>query len=384
MKVIIIGGGIGGLSAAIALGRVGVETVVYEQADRLREVGAGLTLWANASKALGKLGAASGLLAIGSALARFEVRNWRGDVLAAMPFAMLERKLGTSVNICVHRGEFLDQLARLIEPKSLDCGAQCVGFHEDDAGVTVYFADGRGEWADMLVGADGLHSVVRTRLHGKSRPRYAGYTCWRALTRFEHKALPSGMAFEAWGPGKRFAVHHCGQGRIFWYGTKNTPEGMADAPGGRKAEVLDCFRDWFSPIPELIEATQDDILRNDIVDRKPIKSWGKGRVTLLGDAAHPTTPNLGQGACQAIEDALTLAHCFGRSGNSEASLRVYEDMRIRRTTTITNQSLRVGISGQLQNPLACTLRDALVRLTPSAISLRFMESILHHATPDLP
>jgi 2-polyprenyl-6-methoxyphenol hydroxylase-like FAD-dependent oxidoreductase len=166
MKAIIIGGGIGGLSAAIALGRVGVETVVYEQSDRLREVGAGLTLWANASKALAKLGAAGGLLAIGSALARFEVRNWRGDVMAAMPFAMLERELGTSVNICVHRGEFLDQLARLIEPQSLHCGAQCVGFDAHDAGVTVRFADGREARGDMLVGADGLHSVVRTRLHG--------------------------------------------------------------------------------------------------------------------------------------------------------------------------------------------------------------------------
>jgi 2-polyprenyl-6-methoxyphenol hydroxylase-like FAD-dependent oxidoreductase len=192
------------------------------------------------------------------------------------------------------------------------------------------------------------------------------------------------MAFEASGPGKRFAVHHCGPGRVFWYATKNAPEGTADTPGGRKADVLECFRDWFSPIPELIAATQDDILRNDIVDRKPIKSWGRGRVTLLGDAAHPTTPNLGQGACQAIEDAVTLAHCFARSSSPEASLRAYEDMRIRRTTTITNQSLRVGISGQLQNPLACTLRDAIVRLTPSAISLKFMESILHDDAPDPP
>src|ERR1044071_6439465 len=135
MKVIIIGGGIGGLSAAIALGRAGVETVVYEQADRLREVGAGLTLWANASKALGKLGAAGGLLAIGSAVARLEVRTWRGDVLASTSFASLERKLGVPVNICVHRGEFLDQLARLIGPQRIHCGARCVGFDQDSAGV---------------------------------------------------------------------------------------------------------------------------------------------------------------------------------------------------------------------------------------------------------
>jgi 2-polyprenyl-6-methoxyphenol hydroxylase-like FAD-dependent oxidoreductase len=192
------------------------------------------------------------------------------------------------------------------------------------------------------------------------------------------------MGFEAWGPGKRFAAHHCGRGRIFWYGTKNTPEGMADAPAGRKAEALDCFRDWFAPIPELIAATQDGILRNDIVDRRPLKSWGRGRVTLLGDAAHPTTPNLGQGACQAIEDAVTLAHCFGQRDNAEAILRSYEGNRIPRTTAITNQSLRVGILGQLENPLACKLRNWITRLIPSAIAVRFMESILRHDAPDLP
>jgi 2-polyprenyl-6-methoxyphenol hydroxylase-like FAD-dependent oxidoreductase len=107
-------------------------------------------------------------------------------------------------------------------------------------------------------------------------------------------------------------------------------------------------------------------------------------VTLLGDAAHTTTPNLGQGACQAIEDAVDLAGCFRNGAIPEAILRAYEDMRIPRTTTITNQSLRLGILGQLQNPLACTLRDTVVRFMPPAISLRFMESILHHSAPDLP
>jgi 2-polyprenyl-6-methoxyphenol hydroxylase-like FAD-dependent oxidoreductase len=384
MKVIIIGGGIGGLSAAIALERVGVETVVFEQADRLREIGAGLTLWVNASKALGKLGAAGGLLACGSAVARFEVRDWRGNVLAVTPFALLEKNLGGTVSICVHRGEFLEQLAGLIDPDRIRCGIRCIGFDADDAGVTVRFANGREERGDVLVGSDGLYSVVRALLHGESKPRYAGYTCWRGLARFEHEGLPPDLGFEVWGRGKRFAVHHCGKGRMFWWDTKNTPEGMADAPGGRKAEALDCFRDWFSPIPELIEATQDGILRNDTVERKPIKSWGKGRVTLLGDAAHPTTPNLGQGACQAIEDAVTLARCLGRGGDAQGALRSYEDGRVPRTTAITNQSLRLGILGQMENPLACALRDAITRIVPTAVSVRFMESILRHDAPDLP
>jgi 2-polyprenyl-6-methoxyphenol hydroxylase-like FAD-dependent oxidoreductase len=216
MKVIIVGGGIGGLCAAIALKRVGVETAIFEQADQLREVGAGLTLWANATKALGKMDAADGLLTIGSVVKRFETRSRRGNVLGVMRFDVLERKLGAPVSTCVHRGEFLEQLARLIVPGSLRCGARCLGFDADNSGVTVRFADGREERGDILVGADGLHSVIRAQLHGESKPRYAGYTCWRALARFEHTTLPPNLAFEAWGPGKRFAVHHCGRGRVFW------------------------------------------------------------------------------------------------------------------------------------------------------------------------
>jgi 2-polyprenyl-6-methoxyphenol hydroxylase-like FAD-dependent oxidoreductase len=383
MKAIIIGGGIGGLSAAIALERVGVTTLVFEQADRLREVGLGVTLWVNAVRALEKMGADGGLLACGSAEARFEVRSWRGELLSVTPFAELKRRLGATVNICVHRGELLEQLAGLVDPQRIHCGARCVGFDQDDAGVKVRFADGREERGDLVVGADGLHSVVRALLHGESKPRYAGYTCWRGLARFAHKALPTDLAFEVWGPGKRFSIHHCGHGRIFWYGTKNTLEGTADAPDGRKAEALQCFRNWMSPIPEVIEATEEGILRNDIVDRRPINSWGRGRATLLGDAAHPTTPNLGQGACQAIEDAVELAHYLGQGGDVPPLLRLYESGRIPRTASITKQSLRLGILGQLENPLACTLRDAIIRITPPAISLRFMESILRHEVPDI-
>src|ERR1017187_147521 len=384
MKVIIVGGGIGGLSAAIALDRVGIEAAVFEQADHLREVGAGLTLWANACKALGKLGAAGRLLECGSAVSRFEVRNWRGAVVGVSPFARLERKLGAAVYVCVHRGEFLEQLAALTDSSRVYCGARCVGIDADDAGVTVRFADGRQERGDILVGADGLHSVVRAHLHGVSNLRYAGYACWRGFARFEHVGLSPDMAFESWGPGKRFSAHPCGKGRVFWFGTTNSPQGTPDAPGRRKADALECFQDWFSPIPELIEATQDDILLNDIVDRKPLKSWGIGRVTLLGDAAHPTTPNLGQGACQAIEDAVTLAHYLGQGDSALGALRSYEASRIPRTTAITNQSLRMGILGQLGSPLACSIRDAVIRMTPTAVNLSFMESVLCHDVPEIP
>jgi GNAT superfamily N-acetyltransferase len=194
--------------------------------------------------------------------------------------------------------------------------------------------------------------------------------------------LPADAAFEAWGAGKRFAIHPLGPGQVFWYATQNAPQAGADGAGGRKADVLECFRGWFSPIQEIIAATAD-ILRNDIVDRKPISNWGRGRVTLLGDAAHPTTPNLGQGACMAIQDAILLGDCL-RQAEPEAALRSYERKRQRRTATIVNLSWRVGILGQLQNPVACWMRNAVTWIIPSAVALKSMQLIFRQEIPDLP
>jgi FAD-dependent urate hydroxylase len=181
MKAIIIGGGIGGLSAAIALDRVGIETAVFEQADQLREIGAGLTVWINASRALGKMKAAEGLLRCGSPVTRFEVRSWRGKVLAVSPFAILERKFGAAVYVCVHRGEFLELLKGMTDTGKIHCGSRCIGFDEDSSGITARFANGAEESGDIVVGADGLHSVIRARLHSEPKARYAGYTCWRGF-----------------------------------------------------------------------------------------------------------------------------------------------------------------------------------------------------------
>jgi 2-polyprenyl-6-methoxyphenol hydroxylase-like FAD-dependent oxidoreductase len=385
MKAIIVGGGIGGVAAAVALRRVGIECEVFEQAEELREVGSGLTLWANAIQALRTLGVAEALLPLGSRVDRMQFRAWSGRVLTEMPLAELEKKLGVPVNVIVQRADLLRGLTRLVDSGRVHCRARCVGVQHHDGRVTARFVDGRQVDADLLVGADGLHSVIRSHLHGNANPRYAGYTCWRGLAECETKALPANAGFEAWAPGARFAVHHCGPGRVFWYATRNVAEGSPDAPDGRKAEVRRLFQNWHQPIPEVIEATPaPGILRNDIMDRKPLARWGRGRMTLLGDAAHPTTPNLGQGACQALEDAVVLADSLRQSGDVEPALRLYEQQRQRRTAAITNVSWRLGRVCQWENPLACWLRNTLAQLLPVSGGLRFMERILRHDLPDLP
>ncbi len=182
-------------------------------------------------------------------------------------------------------------------------------------------ADGNEVEGDVLVGADGLHSVVRARLHGYKPPRYAGYTAWRAVITAPDVPLCPG---ESWGRGARFGHARVPGGRVYVYATRNAPEGV-HGPGGELAELRRIFGAWHDPIPALLTAMEGaDILRNDILDRPALRRWGTGRITLLGDAAHPMTPNLGQGACQALEDAVVLARQMGSCGAVEPALRRYE------------------------------------------------------------
>jgi 2-polyprenyl-6-methoxyphenol hydroxylase-like FAD-dependent oxidoreductase len=239
--------------------------------------------------------------------------------------------------------------------------------------VTVRFAGRREERGDLLVGADGLNSVVRARLFGDEKPLYAGYTAWRGIA--GDGFMRDGWGSESWGRGERFGMVSLGRGRLYWFATRNAPEGENEDAAGRKAELLRHFGRWHEPIPALIRATEGaEILRNDVYDREPLKSWGVGRVTLLGDAAHPMTPNLGQGACQAIEDAVVLAGCVREA--SDAALRLYEKRRKGRTATIVRRSRLVGRIGQLENPLLCGLRDALAKATPLRAQLRQLDPIV--------
>jgi len=154
-----------------------------------------------------------------------------------------------------------------------------------------------------------------------------------------------------------------GQGRVCWYATRNGPASQPDAPEGRKSEVQALFQDWHDPIPELIAATApDDIMKNDARDRKPLRSWGNGPVTLLGDAAHPITPNVGQGACMAIEDAACLAKCLLASADLPAAFRAYEAKRGPRTAHIARQARRIGAIGQWEHPWIVRGRNLVTRL----------------------
>jgi len=375
MRATVIGAGIGGLTTAIALRQVGVETKVFEQAGELREIGAGITLWANAMKALRKLGTADAVLAAGAPVKGGEVRSWRGEVLYEAPAGALEKRYGVSVGL--HRADLQTALLSALPDDAVRLDASCEGFRQDEFGVTALFADGWEEHGDLLVGADGLNSTIRAQLFSDERPVYAGYTAWRGVVEAGDDLLWDGMGFESWGRGARFGLLNMGWGRLYWFATANAPEG-GEYAAGRKEEVLRRFGRWHEPLPTVIRATEESaILRHDVYDREPIKRWGEGRVTLLGDAAHPMTPNLGQGACQAIEDAIVLARCLREEeGDTASALRLYEARRADRTGFVVRRSRLVGKIGQLENPFLCRLRDALTKAAPLRAQLRQLDAIV--------
>lgn len=361
-RAVVIGAGIGGLSAAIALKRTGWDVAVYERAPELREVGAGISLWTNAVKVLRKMGVAEPIEVAAAPMAHSEMRSWRGRLLLATDFREIHRKLGAP-SIGIHRADLQAKLADALGREHIHLGMTCVSYTQDEKGVNALFAEGDEVRGHILVGADGIKSLVRNQLLGPEPLRYAGYTAWRGVGMIGCLEVPLGMTVLVMGRGSQAGLLPIGGGRTYWFATANVPAGQTAGPGGHKADLMARFQDWYPPIPAVIDATDESaILRNDIVDRPPVRKWTDGRVTLLGDAAHPTTPNLGQGACQAIESAWVLAKSLANAETAPAGLLAYEQARFDRTAEITNQSWWMGKLFAYENPVTCWLRNRLLGL----------------------
>ena len=375
MRVVIIGAGIGGLAAAAALRRIGIASLVIEQAADIREVGAGLSIWSNAVHALRELGLEASVIASASVIERITVQTPEGCRIAQNEFGAFSRVAGAPC-ICIHRAILQRILLDAVPSASVLTGARCSGFDHS----TAILESGERIKADVLVGADGISSVIREGLHGAKEPRYAGYTCWRGI-RQDNGVLPDRSALLVIGAGSQFGLWPCGAGQLYWFLTKNAPLGTTQG----KAEAAALCRNWATPVPEIVDGTPEDvILQNDIVDRPPPRWWGRGGVTLLGDAAHASTPNLGQGACQALEDAVVLAHCLSGTPPVEGSLRKYERLRIPRTTSVVRNSWQTGKALQLDWPVLEWFRNWFMGTgLGTRLGMRMIGSFLTYQLPRL-
>jgi 2-polyprenyl-6-methoxyphenol hydroxylase-like FAD-dependent oxidoreductase len=266
----------------------------------------------------------------------------------------------------IHRADLQEVLLGAAGCERVRLGAQCTGLAASDQRVTAKLADGSEEEGDLLIGADGIDSVVRGALLGEAAPRYSGYAGWRAVADLDLPEL-RGIVSETWGPRDRFGLVPIGAGRLYWFVSESVPHGSR--PHARpKEEFLRRFASWHDPIPRVVEATPEDALsRTFVYDLRPLREWGRGRVTLLGDAAHAMAPNLSQGAAQSLEDAVVLGRELERGDGVEAALRRYEARRRKRANGLIRASRQAGWLAQRKTAAGCAVRDALVRALPEPV-----------------
>jgi 2-polyprenyl-6-methoxyphenol hydroxylase-like FAD-dependent oxidoreductase len=368
---VVIGGGIGGLTTAIALRRAGLRVHVYEQAPALTEIGAGLSLWANATKALTQLGLADQLSRVAAPLQVLESRAPNGRVLNHATLDPVDRKFG-HFSYAMHRGELFQLLLNEVPATDVFTNSRFRRLSRNADRPVACFEDGLEVTADVLIGADGLFSDVRHELAAGATPLFAGYATWRGIAEVDRPGRWPAMALvRIVGRGQYFGVGEITPGRYLWYATMNRALREPEA-GGRKTTVLRHFGTWHSPIPDFVRATPEDrILLHSAYKMAPLTSWIGSRATLVGDAAHPIEPSLGMGACLAIEDALVLGECLERSSRIDNALAMYERTRRPRVARMVRWSKWLARSEQVEQPIVCVLRDLATRLSRPSVT-RYM------------
>ncbi|MET9064847.1 FAD-dependent monooxygenase [Streptosporangium sandarakinum] len=404
---VVVGAGIGGLTAAVALRRRGWEVTVFERAPSLEPVGSGLGIAANALRALDTIGVGDDIRRLSAVQGEAGIRRADGRWLMRTTEEATSARHGDSI-VLLRRTDLVDAIAARLEPGVIRLGSTVTAVDPYTGRVTVRTGDPSGAdtgaetgragtgpdngtgpdggagsggaagmaevVADLVVAADGIRSPIRAALFpGHPGPVYSGVTSWRLLVPGGGRP---GRTFESWGEGRVFGVMPLAGGTAYCYATDTVPAGGDPGDGeSRRAELLRLFGGWHDPIPALLKAASPElVLRNDVHHlATPLPAMHLGRVALLGDAAHAMTPNMGQGACQAIEDAVVLAHVAedgdgpagttGGTGTAGVDLAGYTAARLERTARIMARSASICRTTRLRNPLAVRLRDTMMALT---------------------
>lgn len=342
-QVAVIGGGIGGLGAALSLFRAGFDVQVYEQAHALREVGAGIQVSPNASRVLHGLGLADKLAELGVRPGAHHQRRWDdGRTLLKTPLGDAVIKAFGFPHYQSHRADVLSMLINAFPSERLHIGHRLVAFTDGGDCVNAEFKNGKRITTDALIGADGIHSTVRELLFGPANPHFTGCLAYRGLIPVERvKHLNVEVNAQRWmGPGKHIVVYYVAAKRLLNFVgivEQNTWTGESWTDRGDVKDLRAAFADWDPNLRTIIE-TIDETFIWGLFDRMPLPRWSVDRVTLLGDAAHPMLPFMAQGAAQALEDGVSLTTCLSKIGDIAAAFAGYEKLRLPRTSRIQTMS----------------------------------------------
>lgn len=372
-KIAIIGGGIAGLTFARCLSQDDYEIHIFEKKQEFGEIGAAISVFPNALCVMEEIGLLNKILNSSGKFENVYLKSDKGDVLSK------STPNSDYPVICIHRADLHKILLTDIDAHLYkDSGVNTL-HNLDNGKVEVHFDNGDTSIFDAVVGADGIHSVVRKHIINDGNPVFRAYNIWRGVVKTN---FDIGYASETYGKGQRVGIVPIKDGVYGWWATCNEAFLEDDEPEGTKQKLKRLFGNWHHPIPELIENTEV-ILKNSLSDRVPHKGWTKGNITLIGDAAHPTTPNLGQGGCMAIEGAYLLAKCINKYGLSPKAYSIYEKHQFPRSKEIVNESLRLGKIGQITNPVLIALRNSFFKLTPSSLAMKMIDKYFSYRVTEL-
>lgn len=360
-KAVIAGGGVGGLTVALALQRRGIEVEVHERYPHLQSRSTGFTIWSYAIRELLDLGVDPELLAShGSAIEATDIHSRGGRLIESLPVGKVSRELGAPTYDIQRRG-LQESLLAALEGDVVRFGSEVVGVEQDGESATVRLAGGASARGDVVIGADGVHSVLRAAVAGERELRYSGFSGWSAVVPFTHELLPPRHHVEIWEKGSKGGVADVGDGQARWYAMQRCPAGQTAID---KDEILRHVAGWYGVLPAAIEATPaQDIVRTEAWDLAPLDTWVDRRVVLLGDAAHATTPFAAMGACMTIEDGALLGRLLAEQPLPQA-LAGYQLQRKKRTEEVVKHGRTMGRVSQLQSTVALWLRDEFLAHVP--------------------
>ncbi len=366
----IVGGGIAGLTTAIALQQIGMHVQLFEAAAEIKPVGAGLGLGTNAVKALASLGLGPEVHEIGQPMKQFSMLTETGKIITHSGLMTTD---GRS-NLAVHRAELHALLLSKLKPGSFHTGKRVHRLEQHPAYIELHFEDGSQFESDYLVVADGIHSNIRKQLVPDCKIRYAGHCSWRGVA--HGIDTTNWEPTESWGKNGRFGMIPLKNNRVYWFACVNAAYGDERFKNYGIENLRQQFKNYHSPIDLVLQHTASDkLIFSPIQDLQPLSRFAYDRVVLIGDAAHATTPNLAQGACQAIEDAVVLANCLKKQSDTVVAFQKFEQHRIKRTHWIVNTSWQLGKIAQLENPLLIQMRNLLLKVMPDAASRRQFQKL---------
>ena len=363
-KAVIVGAGIGGLTAAVGLHRRGVPVEVYEKYPGAQKHTTGFTLWSYAIGRLAALGLGPDEMShVGSPVEITEIRNQEGRVISTMPVGEVSRKLGHE-SFEIRRPRLLETLESFLPAGTVRRSMECVGVDSSAKGASIQLADGSRVFGDLVVGADGIHSKVREFVAGPSELRDSGYRGCSAIATFSDESLAPRTHVDVWGRGGKAGIADVGEGRTRWYLTWKT---KLDSKRQTREQLLASYTSWDPLIGQVIQATEEsDIVHNEFFDIAPIQTWHRERVILVGDAAHATTPFAAMGANMTIEDTSVLLEELDRAERIESALDTFQTLRKKRTEDVVAKGRKMARLTQLHSSFAAWLRDQAFRHMPAA------------------